>query len=45
MRAVGLSSAQTARVLRNAKGEQMTAEFLINGDTFQNIILPYLQNL
>jgi microcin C transport system substrate-binding protein len=32
-------------VLRNAKGEQMTAEFLINGDTFQNIILPYLQNL
>lgn len=45
MRAVGLSSAQTARVLRNDKGEQMTAEFLINGDTFQNIILPYLQNL
>lgn len=45
MRAVGLSSAQTARVLRNGKGEQMTAEFLINGDTFQNIILPYIQNL
>jgi len=45
MRAVGLSSAQTARVLRNDKGEQMTAEFLINGDTFQSIILPYLQNL
>jgi microcin C transport system substrate-binding protein len=45
MRAIGLSSAQTARVLRNDKGEQMTAEFLINGDTFQNIILPYIQNL
>jgi microcin C transport system substrate-binding protein len=45
MRTVGLSSAQTARVLRNDKGEQMTAEFLINGDTFQNIILPYIQNL
>jgi microcin C transport system substrate-binding protein len=45
MRAVGLSSVDTARVLRNAKGEQMTAEFLINGDTFQNIILPYVQNL
>ncbi len=45
MRAVGLSSAKTARVLRNDKGEQLTAEFLINGDTFQNIILPYIQNL
>jgi microcin C transport system substrate-binding protein len=45
MRAIGLSSAKTARVLRNDKGEQLTAEFLINGDTFQNIILPYIQNL
>ena len=35
MRAIGLSSAKTARVLRNDKGEQLTAEFLINGDTFQ----------
>lgn len=44
-RAVGLSSASTARVLRNDKGEQMTVEFLINGDTFERIILPYVQNL
>jgi microcin C transport system substrate-binding protein len=45
MRAVGLSSADTRRVLRNANGEQMNAEFLINGDTFEQIILPYVQNL
>jgi microcin C transport system substrate-binding protein len=42
---IGLSSASTARVLRNDKGEQMTVEFLINGDTFERIILPYVQNL
>jgi microcin C transport system substrate-binding protein len=42
---VGLSSASTARVLRNDKGEQMTVEFLINGDTFERIILPYTQDL
>jgi microcin C transport system substrate-binding protein len=45
MRMTGLSSANTANVLRNAKGEQMTAEFLISGDTFQQIILPYVQTL
>jgi microcin C transport system substrate-binding protein len=45
MRAIGLSSENTANVLRNAKGEQMTAEFLISGDTFQQIILPYIQTL
>ncbi|MFT3733389.1 MAG: extracellular solute-binding protein [Hyphomicrobium sp.] len=44
-RAIGLSSASTARVLRNDKGEQMTVEFLINGDTYERIILPYVQNL
>ncbi|MBS0232647.1 MAG: ABC transporter substrate-binding protein [Proteobacteria bacterium] len=43
--AIGLSSASTARVLRNDKGDQMTVEFLINGDTFERIILPYVQNL
>ena len=42
---VGLSSASTARVLRNDKGEQMTVEFLMNGDTFERIILPYTQDL
>jgi microcin C transport system substrate-binding protein len=45
MRVIGWSSADTARVLRNAKGEQMNAEFLIDGDTFEQIILPYVQNL
>ena len=44
-RTIGLSSAQTARVLRNAKGEQMTVEFLLDGDTFEQIILPYAQDL
>jgi microcin C transport system substrate-binding protein len=44
-RAIGLSSARTARVLRNADGEQMTAEFLISGDTFERIILPYAKDL
>lgn len=44
-RAIGLSSARTARVLRNANGEQMTAEFLISGDTFERIILPYAKDL
>jgi len=44
-RALGLSSARTARVLRNADGEQMTAEFLISGDTFERIILPYAKDL
>jgi microcin C transport system substrate-binding protein len=43
--AIGLSSASTARVLRNDKGDQLTVEFLINGDTFERIILPYVQNL
>ena len=42
---IGLSSGSTARVLRNDKGEQMTVEFLIQGDTFERIILPYVQNL
>jgi microcin C transport system substrate-binding protein len=44
-RTIGLSSAQTARVLRNAKGEQMSVEFLLDGDTFEQIILPYAQDL
>ncbi|MBS0268336.1 MAG: ABC transporter substrate-binding protein [Proteobacteria bacterium] len=42
---IGISSASTARVLRNEAGEQMTVEFLINGDTFERIILPYAQDL
>ena len=42
---VGLSSSATARVLRNAKGEPFTAEFLIDGGTFERIILPYVKDL
>lgn len=42
---IGLSSGSTARALRNDKGEQMTVEFLINGDTFERIILPYVKDL
>jgi microcin C transport system substrate-binding protein len=42
---IGLSSGRTARVLRNADGEQMSVEFLIDGDTFEQIILPYAQDL
>lgn len=33
------------RALKNAGGEQMTAEFLIDSDTFQRIILPYVKDL
>ncbi len=44
-RKIGIASASTARVLRNDAGEQMTVEFLINGDTFERIILPYAQDL
>jgi microcin C transport system substrate-binding protein len=44
-RTIGLSSAQTARVLRNSKGEQMSVEFLLDGDTFEQIVLPYAQDL
>ena len=32
-------------ILKNAAGEPMTAEFLIDGDTFQRIILPYIKDL
>lgn len=42
---IGLSSASTARVLRNAKGEQMKVEFLLVGDTFEPILLPYAKDL
>ena len=32
-------------VLKNAAGEPMVAEFLIDNDTFQRIILPYIKDL
>ncbi len=33
------------RVLKNATGEPLVAEFLIDGDTFERIILPYVKDL
>lgn len=33
------------RVLKNAAGEPMIAEFLIDNDVFQRIILPYVKDL
>ena len=33
------------RVLKNAAGEPLIAEFLIDGDTFERIILPYVKDL
>ena len=33
------------RVLKNAAGEAFVTEFLIDGDTFERIILPYVKDL
>ncbi|MGB4867332.1 MAG: extracellular solute-binding protein [Hyphomicrobium sp.] len=33
------------RILKNAAGEPLIAEFLIDGDTFERIILPYVKDL
>jgi microcin C transport system substrate-binding protein len=45
MRTVGLSSAKTENVLRNAQGEVLKAEFLLDSPTFERIVLPYIQDL
>ena len=45
MRTVGLSSARTENVLRNDKGEVLTAEILLNSPDFEKIVLPYVQDL
>ncbi len=42
---VGLSSSRTERVLRNARGETLVAEFLIQDDSTQRIALPYSEDL
>ncbi|MBA2126655.1 hypothetical protein DLM45_10540 [Hyphomicrobium methylovorum] len=42
---IGLGSASTARALRNADGERMTVEFLLDGDTFERIVMPYIKGL
>lgn len=43
--AIGLRSAATERVLRNDKGEVLSAEFLLLEPSFERIVLPYADNL
>lgn len=45
MRAVGLGSKRTENVLRNAKGEPFTVEFLIGSESFERHIAHYRANL
>ncbi len=45
LRTVGLSSAPKENVLRNADGEELTAEFLLESPVFEKVVLPYAQNL
>jgi microcin C transport system substrate-binding protein len=45
MRSVGLSSPPKANMLRNAQGETLDAEFLLESPDFQKIVLPYVQDL
>ena len=45
LRTVGLSSARTENVLRNADGDTLTAEFLLESPDFEKIVLPYVQDL
>ncbi|MCZ7596452.1 MAG: extracellular solute-binding protein [Hyphomicrobium sp.] len=45
MRTVGLSSAPKANLLRNAQGQTLDAEFLLQSPDFQKIVLPYVQDL
>lgn len=45
MRTVGLSSAKKENVRRNAQGEVLTAEILLDSPTFEKIVLPYIQDL
>jgi microcin C transport system substrate-binding protein len=44
-RAVGLGAARTQTVLRNAKGEPFTVEFLLGSDAFQRHVAHYISNL
>jgi microcin C transport system substrate-binding protein len=45
LRTVGLSSAPKENVRRNANGDVLTAEFLLDSPEFERIVLPYVQNL
>jgi microcin C transport system substrate-binding protein len=44
-KAIGLGSDMTAPVLRNAAGEQFTAEFLLASESFQRHVAHYVSNL
>lgn len=44
-RAIGIGAAKTETVLRNAKGEPFTAEFLIGSEAFQRHIAQYTASL
>lgn len=44
-RAIGISSARTARVMRTPDGQPFELEFLLDSDTFQRIVLPYIKDL
>jgi microcin C transport system substrate-binding protein len=45
LRTVGLSSARKENVRRNADGDVLTVEFLLDNPDFQKIVLPYVQSL
>ncbi len=45
MKAIGLGSSKSKRVLRNEKGETLDVEFLIGEPTFERVILPYVGDL
>lgn len=45
MNMIGLGSEKTERVLRNAAGEPLEAEFLIASPAFERIVLPYIADL
>ena len=45
MRSLGLGSKPVQNVLRNAKGDKLSIEFLIYEDGFERVIGPYIKNL
>jgi len=45
LRTVGLVSAKTENVLRNAQGATFEVEFLIDSPDFERIVIPYAQDL
>ena len=45
MKTVGLKSARTRQVLRNAKGESLELEILLVSPLFERIVLPFKTNL